>query len=205
MSDSMTNEGLDRLEALASACFVGPWRSTAPFEVEPADDEDEVDYETVCHVEAPEEYPRDEENPQVVAVTREDGTVQTPGLSRFAQPHADFIAAARTAVPLLVKALRKARAERDEARRERDKARDCGQDVVCAIAPGCQRHWAERARELLRERDEARANYAFVVERAANVQLDGYRELGARAAAAENERDEARAEVERLRARSNKP
>ena len=51
------------------------------------------------------------------------------------------------------------------------------------------------------QRDEARANYAFMVERAADQKLDGYRELGARAAAAEEraeraerERDEARAE-----------
>lgn len=43
------------------------------------------------------------------------------------------------------------------ALRERDEARDCGQDGVCAITPGCQRHWEERNRELVRERDEARA------------------------------------------------
>lgn len=34
---------------------------------------------------------------------------------------------------------------------------DCQQDGVCAFAPGCTRHWEERNRELLRERDEARA------------------------------------------------
>jgi len=50
---------------------------------------------------------------------------------------------------------------------------------------------------LTRERDEARANYAFMVKRAADQRLDGYRELGARAAAAENERDEARAALKR--------
>lgn len=41
-----------------------------------------------------------------------------------------------------------------------------------------------RVAELTAERDEAQANYAFMVERAANEKLDGYRELGARAAAA---------------------
>jgi hypothetical protein len=30
-----------------------------------------------------------------------------------------------------------------------DAERDCGQGVVCATPPGCQRHWAERARELV--------------------------------------------------------
>ena len=47
--------------------------------------------------------------------------------------------------------------------------------------------------------EKAEANYAFMVERAVNQHLDGYRELGARAAAAENERDELRAENRRLR------
>jgi len=49
------------------------------------------------------------------------------------------------------------------------------------------------------ERDEAQRNYAFMVERAANEKLDGYRELGARAAAAENDRDRLAACVERVR------
>jgi len=51
-------------------------------------------------------------------------------------------------------------------------------------------------RDALRERAEkAEANYAFMVERAANQHLDGYRELGARAAAAENEADRLRARL----------
>jgi hypothetical protein len=32
---------------------------------------------------------------------------------------------------------------------------DCGQAGVCATPPGCQRHWAERNAELVRERDAA--------------------------------------------------
>lgn len=55
--------------------------------------------------------------------------------------------------------------------------------------------WLERAV------GEIQANYRFMVERAADEKLDGYRELGQRAADAERERDEARAEVARLRAR----
>ena len=42
-----------------------------------------------------------------------------------------------------------------------------------------------------RERDEARANYQWMVERAADETLDGYRDLASRLAAAENERDDA--------------
>lgn len=38
---------------------------------------------------------------------------------------------------------------------ERDAAIDCGQVDVCAKPPGCQRHWAERNAELVRERDVA--------------------------------------------------
>jgi len=44
---------------------------------------------------------------------------------------------------------------------------------------------------VTRERDEARANYRWMVEHAADQKLDGYRELGARAVQAENERDAA--------------
>jgi hypothetical protein len=40
--------------------------------------------------------------------------------------------------------------------RERNEDRDCGQEGVCANPPGCQRHWLERNRELIQERDEAR-------------------------------------------------
>lgn len=49
---------------------------------------------------------------------------------------------------------------------------------------------------LTAERDEARANYQFMVNRAADEKLDGYRELGKRAADAENERDSLRAKLE---------
>jgi len=60
-------------------------------------------------------------------------------------------------------------------------------DVECAP-------WViEEVKRLERERDKAQANYQFMVERAADQRLDGYRELGARAAAAENELDRVRA------------
>jgi len=55
--------------------------------------------------------------------------------------------------------------------------------------------------QLRAERDEAQANYRFMVERAADQRLDGYRELGARAAAAENERDKALVELKRMKER----
>lgn len=61
--------------------------------------------------------------------------------------------------------------------------------------------------EARKERDDFKAKYEFMVERAANEKLDGYRELGQRAADAENardkalaERDEACEELETLRA-----
>ena len=31
---------------------------------------------------------------------------------------------------------------------------DCGQDGVCAVSPGCNRHWEARNRELVTERDQ---------------------------------------------------
>lgn len=85
----------------------------------------------------------------------------------------------------------KERAEKAERERDEWKARH---DTLADVSRKC-------IATAERERDEARANYAFMVERAANQKLDGYRELGARAAAAEEraeraerERDEARAE-----------
>jgi len=84
-----------------------------------------------------------------------------------------------------------ARAEKAERERDEWKAKH---DTLADVSRAC-------IATTERERDEARANYAFMVKRAADQKLDGYRELGARAAAAEEradraerERDEARAE-----------
>jgi hypothetical protein len=38
--------------------------------------------------------------------------------------------------------------------------RDCGQDGTCVYSPGCVEHMLERNRELLAERDSARAEVA---------------------------------------------
>ena len=53
----------------------------------------------------------------------------------------------------------------------------------------------EEVDRLRARAEKAEANYAFMVERAANQRLDGYRELGVRAAAAENEADRLRAQL----------
>ncbi len=63
------------------------------------------------------------------------------------------------------------------------------------------RVFSEALEELRAQRDKAQANYQFMVDRAANEKLDGYRELGAKCAELERERDEARDEVNRLKAR----
>ena len=52
---------------------------------------------------------------------------------------------------------------------------------------------AAKIAELEKERDEARAQVQFMFNRVADERLDGYRELGQRAAAAENKADELRA------------
>lgn len=43
-------------------------------------------------------------------------------------------------------------------RRQRSEIEDCGQDGVCKLSPGCNRHWEERNRELLRENEVLRSN-----------------------------------------------
>ena len=42
--------------------------------------------------------------------------------------------------------------------RQRSEIEDCGQDGVCKLSPGCNRHWEERNRELLRENEVLRSN-----------------------------------------------
>ncbi len=48
-------------------------------------------------------------------------------------------------------------------------ARDCGQEVVCKITPGCHRHWQERNRELRDELKQPPSAYS-VEERARDVE-----------------------------------
>ena len=57
----------------------------------------------------------------------------------------------------------------------------------------------EAVERLTRERDEAQANYRFMVEKAADESLAGYRELAERAAKAENDAAAFRAELAGLR------
>jgi len=54
-------------------------------------------------------------------------------------------------------------------------------------------------RKAIADRDKALADYRFMVERACDEKLDGYRELGARAAAAENKCDDLEGEALYLR------
>mgnify|MGYP001579306950 CR=1 FL=1 len=69
-----------------------------------------------------------------------------------------------------------------------------GPEVVRDLCDEVDRLRAELA-AVTAERDEANANYVFMVERAADQTLDGYRELGQRAAEAENAADDVRAEL----------
>ena len=63
----------------------------------------------------------------------------------------------------------------------------CHEKYMTVIA---ERDAAQHALTIAeRERDEARANYQFMVERAADNSLDGYRELASRLADMEAERD----------------
>lgn len=57
----------------------------------------------------------------------------------------------------------------------------------------------EARRALMAERDKARANFQFMVDRAANERLDGYRALGQRAADAEARAEQAEQERDEIR------
>ncbi len=84
---------------------------------------------------------------------------------------------------------------RHATEQELDEARRILGELDALLGTGCNAALTDAVEELARERDEARANYQWMVERAADRKIDGYRELGQRAADAENERDEARAEL----------
>lgn len=81
-----------------------------------------------------------------------------------------------------------------DAIRQRDEARDCGQEGVCAIAPGCQRHWAERNRELTALRPEdiialgKYENQVADVKRGIIAAIAAQREKDAKIADAEREK-----------------
>jgi hypothetical protein len=63
----------------------------------------------------------------------------------------------------------------EKAERARDEALlavDCGQDTVCATPPGCVRHWEERNRELVRERDVAKSFFAELVRERDTARFD---------------------------------
>jgi hypothetical protein len=66
---------------------------------------------------------------------------------------------------------------------------------LIARAPEDLQALIDEVRALRERAEKAEANYAFMVERAANQHLEGYRELGARAASAENEADRLRARL----------
>lgn len=69
------------------------------------------------------------------------------------------------------------------------------------LARSCETCDLLRELDAMRARAEkAEANYRWMVEHAADQNLDGYRELGARAAAAENARDALRAHIADLEA-----
>lgn len=120
---------LDALQALCDAAFKGPWISrTWEVECEHYDCDDSHDLETVL---APEEYPAFEGDPQVVAqVSQHDGAITTPGLEQFASANAAFIAAARTALPVLLDIVRAADALEANTL---DMACGCHGDERCSV------------------------------------------------------------------------
>ena len=95
------------------------------------------------------------------------------------------------------------------ATRERDAAvieRDENEGVFKVWRRRCEEHYAETV-DLKRQRDEARALNVEWAKKAetwlatpeAAQRLQSYRDLGQQVAEAQNERDEARAEIEKLR------
>lgn len=62
--------------------------------------------------------------------------------------------------PLLTASIRNLPAVLDRL----EKVDDCGEEGACGFSPGCNRHWEERNRELVAERDAALAKFAELRE-----------------------------------------
>jgi hypothetical protein len=80
----------------------------------------------------------------------------------------------------------------------RSEPRPAPVEYVCPECAAYERGAKEAEAELERvktERDEDPANYEWMVRRVADKKLDGYRDLGARAAKAEAERDHFKAQL----------
>jgi hypothetical protein len=75
---------------------------------------------------------------------------------------------------------------------------DCGQSEVCAEAPGCSRHWAERVREVMAERDEARAEVARLSAQLESITAENHARAQREARSLEDWAS-LRAEIEMLR------
>lgn len=111
------------------------------------------------------------------------------------------------------------RKQRDEARHERDAAlvavekikvereslqqqlqgQGTGLTALALLLGSPENGLIDAVRQVIAERDKAKANYQFMVDRAINEKLDGYRELASKCAVLENERDAGLVEIDKLR------
>lgn len=133
------------IRALADACFVGPWRA-GEFEVDCTHEQDCGAEHTLHTVEAPSEYPPSETDPQIIAEIDDlaDGTIDVPGLQGFAEPHARFIAEARTLVPAMCDEIDSLRAAL-RWRRCEDEMPPNGESVSCITGAGYPRIMSRHA------------------------------------------------------------
>ena len=83
---------------------------------------------------------------------------------------------------------------------ELDIALKFGSDQISAHQGCIIEDQAARIKQLEAERNEAQKNYQWMVDNAAKTKLDGYRELGQKAADAENKLDVANDRIKQLEA-----
>lgn len=91
--------------------------------------------------------------------------------------------------------LRRAEADRDAAQQQLQ-GQGAGLTALHLLLGNPENGLIEAVKKVIAERDEARANYQFMVDRAVDEKLDGYRELASKCAALEEERDRLLSDLE---------
>jgi hypothetical protein len=141
--EGVSEEQLANLERLIAGAWAAPWVAHT-FEIDcPCPNGDDCgDTHTCEQVEAPEAYPASPEDPAPAGEGQCVVQISVPGLESLARPNAEFIVAARNALPALIAEVRRLRsaALRREERDARDEGGPCGCDAqVHLVRPGLAR------------------------------------------------------------------
>jgi hypothetical protein len=158
--EGVSEEQLANLERLIAGAWAAPWVAHT-FEIDcPCPNGDDCgDTHTCEQVEAPEAYPASPEDPAPAGEGQCVVQISVPGLESLARPNAEFIVAARNALPALIAEVRRLRSA--ALRREERDPRLAALEEAARVVDGLAAHTS-------REDEEQRAwLYAYAKAAAA--------------------------------------